>query len=1221
MLQFGRRLLQIISGKRTKRFLFGFFILTLLMTIVSPFILPSYLKRLAIEQVQQQMGRKLEITDISFSPLSLTLTADGVSLFEADEKTPMLKLKRAALSLSMSSLFHRALVMDEVVIDEPSLHVIRTSADEHGRYNFSDMLERVVAMPKSATPFQFSFANVQLRGGTVQFDDQVLDQHIQVDQLQIALPFLSNFPSSSHIIVQPLLSARVNGTSFSLKGRSKPFVDSVETSLAIDIDRLDLPRYLAYLPMPLPVKLKNARLSTKLDLIFSVKNRRTELLLSGDMQIDGLSLQDKAGRPLLNVRSIKTHISQFNMLNAAASIDKLHIDTPEIWLGLDEQGQLNWNKLLHADGRNDSAAKPLTAKAPAPNQVKPVISLAELLLDHGQVHWTDAWYAAPAQSVLVSDMKFSARQFSTAINGKPSLISMNAQLEQKQELKFDGEFNPASGDVTGLVSVNALQLGFYQGYLKRFLAAQLNGVVSLKTHIKLYQGNVTLNDMGLKIDKLALQPNAKNEGQVVINSIELDKLNMSTETRTVGISGISINEMTADVRRDANAKLSVTKLFLPFPSGPPVPTVNAPGAAALTSADTVLVQDNLQRDWLVTLQDFKMNESSFSFTDHTVSPAVTSKAEGIKLIASNLSSDLSQAMKLTWTSSLNRKGKLSFIAHSTPKLRQISVDLDGKLLPVASLYPYFSHLLNVELLSGRASLKGVLNLKNDEGKALVTNYEGMLSLNDFKILENGESEDFLYWKSISLDGISLSLGGAKEFVFLRKLALDDFYAKLVLSEKGELNIGDILVHKNTAINAATRVSEEAVQRNSMANEPKSIDSPVEIRIAQTTLNGGNINFSDNFIQPNYRANLTGVSGNIGSVSSMKPEAAALQLVGKIDGDAPLLISGSVNPLSKPIFVDIKGSANSVQLTRMSPYAAKYAGYPIVKGQLSVQIAYHVENEKLLAENEVKLDQLTFGEKVESPDATSLPVNLALALLRDNDGQIAINLPVSGALSDPQFSIGGLIFKVFVNIVTKAVTSPFALLGAAFGGGEELAYIEFAPGRSTLTPATVTKLDHLVTALSERSKLKLDITGRVDPKTDSEGLRLDSLDNKIKAFKLRDLRKKTASIQADEVRIEEADRRNYIEEVYRAEEFTKQRNLIGIAKTLPPQEAMTLVLSHILVSEENLRSLAQRRADVVLEYLEMKGRINKDRLFLIAPKLNVDDLKDKGLPNRVDFSLK
>ncbi|MDO9191612.1 MAG: DUF748 domain-containing protein, partial [Undibacterium sp.] len=292
-----------------------------------------------------------------------------------------------------------------------------------------------------------------------------------------------------------------------------------------------------------------------------------------------------------------------------------------------------------------------------------------------------------------------------------------------------------------------------------------------------------------------------------------------------------------------------------------------------------------------------------------------------------------------------------------------------------------------------------------------------------------------------------------------------------------------------------------------------------------------------------------------------------------------------------------------------------------KGQLSVQIAYHVENEKLLAENEVKLDQLTFGEKVESPDATSLPVNLALALLRDNDGQIAINLPVSGALSDPQFSIGGLIFKVFVNIITKAVTSPFALLGAAFGGGEELAYIEFAPGRSTLTPATVTKLDHLVTALSERSKLKLDITGRVDPKTDSEGLRLDSLDNKIKAFKLRDLRKKTASIQADEVRIEEVDRRNYIEEVYRAEEFTKQRNLIGIAKTLPPQEAMTLVLSHILVSEENLRSLAQRRADVVLEYLEMKGRINKDRLFLIAPKLNIDDLKDKGLPNRVDFSLK
>lgn len=306
---------------------------------------------------------------------------------------------------------------------------------------------------------------------------------------------------------------------------------------------------------------------------------------------------------------------------------------------------------------------------------------------------------------------------------------------------------------------------------------------------------------------------------------------------------------------------------------------------------------------------------------------------------------------------------------------------------------------------------------------------------------------------------------------------------------------------------------------------------------------------------------------------------------------------------------------------LSQYASKYAGYPIVKGHLSVAVSYRVENQKLVAENNLRLDQLTLGERVDSPDATSLPVNLALALLRDNDGQIAVNLPVSGSLSDPQFSLGGIIFDVFVNIITKAVTSPFALLGYMFGGGEELAYAEFLPGRTELTPVTVAKLDSLAKALKQRSDLKLDITGRIDPKTDAEGLRLDSLDKKIKTIKLRELRKKNPAMLAEDVVLEETDRKTYIEEVYGAEKMPKQRNLIGIAKTLAPQEAMALVLRNATVTPENLRALAQQRAEVVLDYMEQQGGIAKDRLFLIAPKLDIDGIKDKGLPNRVDFSLK
>ncbi|QJQ04670.1 hypothetical protein EJG51_001055 [Undibacterium piscinae] len=251
------------------------------------------------------------------------------------------------------------------------------------------------------------------------------------------------------------------------------------------------------------------------------------------------------------------------------------------------------------------------------------------------------------------------------------------------------------------------------------------------------------------------------------------------------------------------------------------------------------------------------------------------------------------------------------------------------------------------------------------------------------------------------------------------------------------------------------------------------------------------------------------------------------------------------------------------------------------------------------------------------------MNLALALLRDNDGVIAINLPISGSLSDPEFSIGGIIFKVIANLITKAVTSPFALLGAAFGGGDELAYIEFAPGSANLSAASIAKLDNLVKALNNRSKLKLDITGRIDPQTDTDGLKLAALDTKIRVLKAREEQKKDISAEQTEgaLVITPADRKNYTEAVYRAEKFSKPRNMIGMAKTLPQEEAMALVLNNVQVSPEMLRSLAQKRADVVFDYLEQKGGVAKDRLFLIAPRLNSENITDKATPSRVDLSLK
>lgn len=1197
MLQLALAKLQPLWQGRSKRLVLGFLVAFFLLMLASGVLLPVYLKGLAIEQAQAQIGRKLEIGELSFSPFRLALTAKDLSLFEPDRKTPALTIQSVVLNVSLSSLFQRALVVDQVLLDQPSVHLLRTSAQDYGHYNFSDILERIAAMPKSAETMRFFLANLQLKDGKIQFDDQVLAQQIQVDALQIGVPFLSNFPSEVQSFVQPSLSARINGGSFSLKGRSKPFQASRETSLAIDASELDLAKYVAYLPVALPVQLASAKLSSKLDLSFSQKNQGSEILLSGELQLGSVFLQDKTSQPLLKVQKIQTQIRQWNLLSGAASIDKLLIEAPEAWLALDTQGKTNW-PYLNASAENQEAGSKTS-----PTNAPPVYAISEFLLQKGIVHLNDALFAQPAKSTSLTGLQLTMRQFSTAPAAKSATFVMGAQAEPNQSLQLEGELHPESATMSGKIALDALSLAEYQAYANRYLAADLAGWLSLKSQVSFKSGAFQADGLTAQLKDFRLDPKTKGQGGLALKTLQLENVKLDSASRNLDVGNIAISGLNADIRRLAGpqARLNLQNLLLP--------STAASGSAAAPGSPA----HKDQADWRVVVQKLALDDSSLAFTDQSLSAPVSIKADGIAFSAEHLSSDLSQSMNLQWSSSINRQGRLSLDGNATPQLRQISLNLDGKTLPLAALSPYFSHLLNVQLTRGHASAKGKLSLRNlmdSKQDALQWLYEGMLSLNDFHVVENGATEDFLEWKSINLEGIHASMGAGKQLVSLRKLGLNDFYARLILSENGKLNLRNILVQ-----------NAPAPQPAAATGAPLAKSDPLQIRIGQTVLKGGNINFTDNFIKPNYSANLTGVSGIIGAVASDKAAPANIELTGKIDDDAPLVISGNINPLSAPISLDIKASASGIELTRLTPYAAKYAGYAIEKGKLSMQTSYRVENDKLQAENELKLDQLTFGERIDNPDATKLPVLLAVALLRDNNGQIAINLPISGSLSDPEFSVGGIIAKVLGNLILKAVTAPFSFLGALFGGGEELAYVEFAAGQTALTPAAKLKLDNLAKALKNRSGLRLDITGRVDPVSDADGLRAARLDKKIRALKWRDLRQKEQSGRPEDLTLDDAERKKYMTEVYKDEKFAKPKNLLGMNKSLPPEEAQKLILSNTKIDQDDLRQLAQDRADSVLDYLEKDAGVSRAQLFLIAPKLHVEGIVDKAAPNRVDFSLK
>jgi hypothetical protein len=295
---------------------------------------------------------------------------------------------------------------------------------------------------------------------------------------------------------------------------------------------------------------------------------------------------------------------------------------------------------------------------------------------------------------------------------------------------------------------------------------------------------------------------------------------------------------------------------------------------------------------------------------------------------------------------------------------------------------------------------------------------------------------------------------------------------------------------------------------------------------------------------------------------------------------------------------------------VSPYSGKYGGYPINKGKLSLDLAYKISKKTLEGQNTLLLDQLTMGDKSESPDATSLPIPLALALLKDRNGQIDIDLPVSGNLNDPDFSYGGVIWNALANLLTKIVTSPFSMIGGLIGGsGEDLQYIAFPAGNAQLTSAEQEKLNALGKALDERPALRLEIAGAADPQIDRQALATRQFQNQLQQRKIGQASpsaNKGVSVAPVDLNPEEEVRlisELYVEK-FGAQPKTPSSSSEEKASKLPTSEQKKAkLIEAIRVEDEQLRLLAQQRAQGIQGYLIQEGKVPGDHVFLVEPNLS------------------
>ncbi|HLO63784.1 MAG TPA: DUF748 domain-containing protein [Azonexus sp.] len=675
---------------------------------------------------------------------------------------------------------------------------------------------------------------------------------------------------------------------------------------------------------------------------------------------------------------------------------------------------------------------------------------------------------------------------------------------------------------------------------------------------------------------------------------------------------IEIAEVT---NRGARARMLRNKAGqIEWVSSPVLKTIRATDAKVEAKAKE-------EKPWIGVVGKLGIEDLGFRFEDQTTQPAAIQEIGGFSLHGEGLTNEPNRKGKIAVQTQINKKGSLNVEGSLQVYPLDVAVKVETQAIPLLPLEPYLGQFLNVSVNRGQVSNKGEATAKLDTG-GLKAGYKGNFTLGDFVAVDKANSADFLKWKSLYFGGIDFRLEPMA--VNVGEIALTDFYSRLILNKEGRLNLVDMVRKpEGQALAAAGDKSVEAkvggkAETKLAAKSQAPAKPPVPIKIAKITLQNGTVNFSDFFVKPNYTVNIAKLGGRVSGLSSAPDTVADMELRGKYANSAPVQILAKLNPLAAKSYLDLKADITGVDLTGFSPYSGKYAGYAIEKGKLSLNVAYKLENNQLTAENRLFIDQFTFGDKVESPDATKLPVNLAISLLKNNRGEIDLNLPISGSLDDPQFSIGGLIVKVIVNLFVKAVSSPFALLGSMFGGGEELSNVEFAVGRAGIDAAATKKLESLAKALVERNSLKLEITGRADPESDKEGIKRVALERAMKAEKLKDLKKAGEGKSLDDIEIGLDEYKTYLTRAYKEAKFPKPRNVVGLQKDLPVEEMEKLMLTNLPATDDDIKSLADRRAEVVQGWLVEQGKVPPERVFLLPAKVEHDD---KGKGSRADFSLR
>ncbi len=881
-------------------------------------------------------------------------------------------------------------------------------------------------------------------------------------------------------------------------------------------------------------------------------------------EVTGFRLTEMDGRPLISFSDLLVNVQLSTLWNRAITFAEIRLVQPEIDAVINRAGELNLAALV------PPAAKPEEPTVPA---TLPAIRIGLLEVDSGRVGLEDQTRSTPFRATI-TPIQFTLNDFRTTVDYQ-NAYRFAGTTQAGEQLEWSGQFSVQPLGSTGSFSIGALKASTLWAYVRDQVAFTLpSGTIDLNGTYNLAVGadNRVALDLalpGIRFSDFTVAP-LEGDGTpwISLPLLALADTRFALGERRLTVGKVGVDGARITVVRETDGTLNLQRLA----GSGAAPTAEVPVATNEPAASA--------SPWQAEFAVVEVRNTTVEATDRGIEPAVTMSLSPIAITLTGVKSDLTQSFALNADVGINGLARLQVNGTLRPQslLADIDVELTGFGVP--ALQPYIAAATTMTVESGQFGVKGhVTYAAEPVSPQPQLAFTGGIDLNGFASKDDFLKQDFLKFGLLSVTGIDYSM--APDRLTIQRILARDPYARVVISQDAKLNVTQVLNPE----------AESDLQPTAHTPQP-GIANAMPVRINTIVVENGSADFADYSLEPSFATGIQSLAGTVQGLSSNESTRAKVDLKGAVDRFSPVVIAGEVNLLSAALYTDLAMSFSNMELTTFNPYSGKFAGYNIAKGKLTTELKYKVDNRQLEAEHHVVLDQLEFGAATDSKDAVPLPIKLAVALLKDRNGVIDINLPVRGSLDDPTFRLSPLIWKAVVGLLTKIVTAPFALLGSLFGGGEDLAFVDFTPGSAQLSAESAAKLGTLAKALVERPQLKLDIPLNVTTAVDAEAIAREALEQNVLA---------PATPAADEP--------GQLQQQLQALTLAHTR-LVGTPPVTPTTESLptqidfveNALLARLAPTDIQLDALARSRAEAVQAALLGTGEIAPERVFLTTRDL-------------------